>query len=300
MMFFLRHNPIINKEFRSRMRNLRTYILVTIFVGLLSISAGAVVFLLVYSSGQPGSIAIWQRAGQFVFYTIFLIELFLVSFIAPALTSGAISSEKEHKTFDLLKATLLKSPNIVLGKLVSALSFLIILIIASVPLYALAYTFGGVNGTEILIALLLILWASIFNSSIGLIFSSLSKRTLLATILSYTTIAIITFGLPIIILMIIVMVVPLIGFGTTTLPITVEIILFTIGWLILSVSPLSASILSEFGLLNNQSLWILELPISNGSVYNLPSPWIPFLIFSSILIVFSLSICVILIDRPDH
>ena len=64
MMFFLRHNPIINKEFRSRMRNLRTYILVTIFVGLMSISAGVVVFLLVYSSGQPGSLAIWQRAGQ--------------------------------------------------------------------------------------------------------------------------------------------------------------------------------------------------------------------------------------------
>lgn len=300
MSISLRHNPIINKEFRSRMRNLRTYIVVTIFVGLMSISAGVVVFLLVYASGQPGSAVIWQRAGQFVFYTLFLIELFLVSFIAPALTSGAIASEKEHKTFDLLRTTLLKSPNIVFGKLVSALSFLFILIVASCPLYALAYTFGGISELEIILAILLIFWTSILNSTIGLFFSSLTKRSLLATILSYTVIAIFTLGLPIIIIMSVVLVIPLMGLGTSSVPISIEIILFTIGWLLLSMSPLSASILAEVGNYNNHSLWVLEIPVSSGSIYTLPSPWIPFLIFSFILILFCLSVCVILINRPDE
>ena len=45
--------------------------------------------------------------GKAIFGLIVWLELVMISFTAPALTSGAIALERERQTFDLLKVTLL-------------------------------------------------------------------------------------------------------------------------------------------------------------------------------------------------
>jgi ABC-type transport system involved in multi-copper enzyme maturation permease subunit len=293
-------NPIIEKELRSRMRGLRTFILITLFVGLISISAGAVLSLLSYTTGQAGSLAIWQRSGLFVFSTVFLIELALVCFIAPALTSSAISSEIERQTFDLLRTTLLTSTRLVLGKMSSALAFLMLLMLASIPIYAMAYTLGGVTFPEILIAWALLLWSAVFYSTLGIWLSALLRRTLLATVIVYVFIALFLFGIPILILGTLLLFEPL-GFNfSSEPPIAVLYLIYLSGWVILSSNPLTAAIFSEVGWLNNQSLILLELPLSGNSFFYYLSPWIPFLLLTSLGTFFLSRSTIRIVHRQDQ
>lgn len=296
----LRSNPILLKEIRARMRSLRTFILITLFLGLISSTAGIVLALLVFSSGQPGTLEIWQRSGQIIFYTVFIIELFLISFIAPALTTGAIASEREHQTYDLLRTTLLSTPNLVLGKMSAALIFLLLLMLSTLPLYALAYTFGGVNISEIMIAGAILLWTAILYSVLGLFFSSILKRTLLATVVTYVLVALLMIGIPVLLFSLLSLFIPILNLETSTLSIVAQISLYTIGWLIVSINPLTASIATEIARINNGSLWLLDLSLTTGGEYQVLSPWIPFIFFATLTITLFVFLSIQIIRRPDR
>ncbi|MBK8024641.1 MAG: hypothetical protein IPK19_25260 [Chloroflexi bacterium] len=62
-----------------------------------------------------------------LFFGIVGIELILILFIAPAFTAGAITGERERQTYDLLQTTLLSKATFVIGKLESALGYIVLL-----------------------------------------------------------------------------------------------------------------------------------------------------------------------------
>ena len=289
-------NPIIRKEVRTRMRSLRTFFVLTGFLVLLSVGAVVIMMGLVFVADQPGSLQLWQRAGKIVFYTVFILELFLISFIAPALTAGAIASERERQTYDLLRTTLLSEARIIIGKLSAALLFLLILLLSSLPLFAIAFTFGGVETPEIIIGLLIILFTTINYSSLGMFFSTIMKRPLLSTILTY---AIILLFIPLLILTTLVIGAPIFGLQVTSPSIIVQITVYTIGWLILSMNPITAAIASEIIYLSDHSIFIAELTLTNGSIYRLLSPWVMFLVFSAVAIALLLLLSIQILSRPE-
>jgi ABC-type transport system involved in multi-copper enzyme maturation permease subunit len=113
-------NPVILKELRGRMRGRQAFILLTVYLGLIAVLIG-----FIYLTTATGSSGRWnpsqrQDVGKAVFGAVVLLELLLVSFIGPGLTAGAITAEREHQTFDLLRTTLLSARSLVLGKLGSA------------------------------------------------------------------------------------------------------------------------------------------------------------------------------------
>ena len=73
----------------------------------------------------------------------FLGQFFLVALMAPTFAAGSITGEKERKTYELLLASPLRPSTILVGKLLSSLSYLVILIISSLPLMILCYLLGG-------------------------------------------------------------------------------------------------------------------------------------------------------------
>jgi ABC-type transport system involved in multi-copper enzyme maturation permease subunit len=292
-------NPIIRKEIRTRMRSLRTFFVVTVFLGVVSASAALILTLLVYSTSQPGTLEILRRSGTFVFYTIFLIELFLISFIAPALTSGAISAEREHQTFDLLRTTLLSTTQIILGKLGASMAFLLLLLLSTLPLYALAFTFGGISIGQISVAWLIIVWTAVLYAALGLFFSPIIRRTLLATVVSYIVVGIVTIGIPVFLLSSISIFFPLLGLDFNTPSLAIQVILLTLGWVLVFVNPLSAAVATEIANINDQTLWLLNLPLSNGGTYTVLSPWIPFSIFCAIVITLLILLSIRITARPE-
>ncbi len=123
-----------------------------------------------------------------------MLETLLILVLAPAFTSGAISLEREKQTLELLVTTPLSSLAVILGKLLSALVYVFLLIVASIPFASLVFAFGGV-GPEDLVRAYLFLFALAFGmGSVGLFVSALVRRTQVATVLTYVTVLALTLG----------------------------------------------------------------------------------------------------------
>ena len=116
-----RVNPVMLKELRGRMRGIRAFIVLTIYLGLMS-GFTALLYLILIAQNQASGSASAGQIGRVLFVGLVGIELMLIIFIAPAFTAGAITGERERQTYDLLQTTLLASPSFVIGKLESALS----------------------------------------------------------------------------------------------------------------------------------------------------------------------------------
>ncbi len=223
---------------------------------------------------------------------IFGIELFTISFIAPALTAGAISSERERQTYDLLRTTLLSARSLVLGKLASSLSYIVLLLSAALPLQSLAFLFGGVTVEEVLIGNLLLVITAITLSAVGLLFSSFTKHTLVSTILAYALTTILVLGLPIFLLIAIALFDSVLF--RTGFPSNVFAVAFLIlgSWFIISLNPIATAVVSEMILIEEQSAFYLAFPIGSGNTIQIISPWISFviiyLLLSTLMVCFSI------------
>src|SRR5688572_28370811 len=174
-------NPVVLKELRGRMRGRQSFVLLTIYLGLI-----AVFIMLVYNPLGLTSSITWdpsarQGAGKAIFGTVVLLELLLLSFIAPGLTAGAITSERERQTFEILRTTLLSARSLVLGKLGAAFSYLFLLILTALPIQSLAFILGGVGMGEMVVSSLMLVVTALFFCTLGIFFSSFMKRTLSAT-----------------------------------------------------------------------------------------------------------------------
>jgi ABC-type transport system involved in multi-copper enzyme maturation permease subunit len=177
-------NPIIVRELRTRMRGARPYIILTVFLLLLT-AAGLGVYALMLQQARFGMALLSAQVGQALFKGLAFCELLLVVFLAPAMTSGSISGEREQLTYDMLIATPLRPGQILWGKLVAALSYLLLLIFAAMPLFSVVFVFGGVEPKALLKALALLLASALTFGAVGLFCSSLLRRTARATTVSY-------------------------------------------------------------------------------------------------------------------
>ena len=114
--------------------------------------------------------------------------------LAPASTAGAISLEREKQTLDLLATTPISSLAIVLGKLLSALSWILLLLLASIPVVALVFTFGGVSPDDVVRAYVVLLATAFAFGAIGLFVSALVTRTQAATVINLVAVIVLTAG----------------------------------------------------------------------------------------------------------
>jgi ABC-type transport system involved in multi-copper enzyme maturation permease subunit len=185
------------KELRGRMRGRRAFVILTIYLLLLGGFAWMVELLMERSlTSGFGSSAAYASAsiGQGIFAAILMLETLQVVFLTPAATAGAISLEREKQTLDMLITTPISSLAIVVGKLLSALTYVFLLIVASVPLTAVVFVYGGVGPDDVLRGYLVLLVTAIGLGSFGLLCSSLVRRTQAATAISIFGVLSITVG----------------------------------------------------------------------------------------------------------
>ncbi len=187
MRMALQPNPILVKELRSRLRGGRVYLILTGYL----LGLGVVCYGILHiaqAQAASGMQILSAHVGQGLFAVLALAEMVLITFLTPAVTAGAISSEREQLTYDLLVATPLRPGSILVGKLVAALSYVLLLIFTAVPLGSLVLVFGGVAPGDLLKALLLLLLTALTVGMLGLFCSAMAKRTLRATIMAYVII----------------------------------------------------------------------------------------------------------------
>lgn len=290
-------NPVTVKELRGRMRRGRVYIIISVYLLMMSVLVGLAYLGFSSAANSVGNSGMLQSVGKTVFGIVVGVEMMMVCFVAPALTAGAISSERERQTFDLLRTTLLPARSLVTGKLVSALFFLLLLLLVGLPLQSLASLFGGVSVEEVLVSFLLLAVTALAFSAIGLLISSLMRSTLASTVISYVAAIIAVFGEPTLIgiaLSFVSMLTNLMystnlnAFQTQI----IEIILFSVGYILVVINPLATIIASEVMLIEKQALFFTTLPMTNGGNFPILAPWLAYVLFYSVvsLILIGLSI----------
>ncbi len=184
------------KELRGRMRGRRAFIILTVYLALLA-SFGWMVESIAEQNVRNSfgsSTYASAQVGQTLFTAFLCLETLLVLFLAPAFTAGAISLEREKQTLDLLVTTPISTFAIVVGKLASALTFVFLLIVASIPLTSIVFVFGGAAPDDLVRAYALLLVTAIGLGAVGLFWSAIMRRTQAATVATYATVLAFTLG----------------------------------------------------------------------------------------------------------
>jgi ABC-2 type transport system permease protein len=185
------------KELRGRMRGRRAFVILTIYLVLLGGFAWMVELIMerAYSSGFGSSAGTASASiGQGIFAALLMLETLQVAFLAPASTAGAISSEREKQTLELLVVTPISSLAMVIGKLFSALIYVWLLIAASIPLTAIVFVYGGVAPDDVLRGYVVLIVTALGFGAFGLLASSLVKRTQAAIAISVFTVLFMSIG----------------------------------------------------------------------------------------------------------
>ena len=269
-----RSNPVTLKELRGRMRGVRGFAIITIFLSLMSFFT-----ILLYLLQVPqGGVVVTGELGRLLFIGILFIELMLIIFIVPALTAGAITSERERKTYDLLQTTLITKASFVVGKMESALGYIMLLLLSAIPLQSIAFLFGGVSESELILALVVLAVSAITLGAFGMFFSSVTDRTLSATVRAYTVAMIITIGVPIGAFIFFngayANVISNVATNISTNPVT-EATYIYLDMIATSLNPITATIYSQQMLIDHQQLLVMRVTLSsNGTSIPVLSPWV--------------------------
>ena len=177
-------NPLIVKDGVSRMRTWRAPLVLTLYLGVLGVFGYAIFILLVLFQPSGGQIGAAQVGAQ-VFTFLAFIQISLISLFAPALAAGAISGERERQTLDVLLVSRVSALGIVWGKLVASVAFMLLLILAALPLFAAVFLFGGIDAEQFLVTQLLTVTTAVSLGALSLFLSSVFRRTLPSTVASY-------------------------------------------------------------------------------------------------------------------
>ncbi len=179
LMLFV-ENPVLQRELLTNLRASRAFLLMLVYQ-----LALAAVLLFAYPQAKRVDLSTDTSAAVQLVDFFFLGQYVLASLMAPTFAAGAISGEKERKTYEMLLASPLQPWAIVIGKMVASLTHLAVLIIASLPIIMLALPLGGVSIYEVLAAYLWLLISIVLFGAIGLACSCGFRRTSSSLVVSY-------------------------------------------------------------------------------------------------------------------
>lgn len=151
-------------------------------------------------SRQLASEVMSEFAESF-FYTFMGVQFLVLLVLTPGYVAGCIADEKDRKTLEFLLATDLRNREIVLGKLISRLANLLMIVLAGLPVLAFMQFFGGVD-PDVLLASFASQAATVFSmAGLSILLSVYSRRPRDAialtflTLLAYPTLALSFYGM---------------------------------------------------------------------------------------------------------
>lgn len=184
-------NPVTMREIRERFRRRRAGLFVTLWVAIV-IGVGYLIYLTARawasSSGTFGGtspLLISASLGRIMFELVSLLLLTGVILIVPGVAALSIVGERERLTLPLLQVSQLKPRQIVLGKLVSSLAYLMLLLVAVAPIMLVPILFGGIDVLDVLKSLAAIGVTAFLIGSVSVWASARARSTRGAVAASY-------------------------------------------------------------------------------------------------------------------
>lgn len=174
------NNPVHVKEFRERFRSHKTVWIMCSYLFVV----GAILLGFIYIDSLNRKFFVPGGSRDF-FIAFSVLQIVLIGFMAPGLSAGAISGERERQTLNILLTTHLTPLSIITSKLISSISFIALLIFMSLPLYSFVFLFGGISPDQVFLVFLYYAVNIFFFGSMGLFCSTWIKRTGVSTVTAY-------------------------------------------------------------------------------------------------------------------
>ena len=176
-------NPVLVKEFRSRRFGRMHWVLRLI-------ALCALVSLLLTYATTTGT---FDWGVETIGGVMVVLQVSLIIILTPSLASGLISSEHETGGWTLLRMTPLSSGKIVRGKLLSVVWMLLLILLATLPGYAVMIYIKPVLAQQVGYVMITLVLASLFALVVSAMVSSFFQRTAPASVVAYTVLAL-TYG----------------------------------------------------------------------------------------------------------
>ena len=251
----MRVNPVLRNESKISVRSIKFTLMIFAYISVLSVAV-----MIYYSSVNKAifSNGLYLQSSKLFYVVMAIGQAVLLLFIVPALSSTSICSEREKQTLDILLSSKLTPFQIIIGKVSASSLRVIILIISTMPLYAIGAIIGVVKISNILSLIVFFIVNTIFVSSIGVFVSTYIKTSKVSTALSYALVLFIYIGIIVItwaILMITVYKMSMSGNTLTTVPKASPIVYLSpvVGFVSLLLNQVGlgiefSSMFSEFGI----------------------------------------------------
>jgi ABC-type transport system involved in multi-copper enzyme maturation permease subunit len=171
-------NPLVRKELLGLFRLKRVAAIQVLFVAIL----GGIVLM---TWPQEGIVSVSTQAQDSFLLSMIFGQLVMLMLLVPGIASVAITSEREQSTFEMLYASRLSPVQIVVGKIVAAVSYPVMLLLSGLPFVALLAWRGAVEGDKLLFAYVLLVVAAVMMAVVSLAISALCKLSATALVVSY-------------------------------------------------------------------------------------------------------------------
>ena len=251
----MRVNPVLRNESKIAVRSIKFTLMIFAYIAVLSIAV-----MIYYSSvnQQVFSNGLYLQSSKLFYVVMAIGQAVLLLFIVPALSSTSICSEREKQTLDILLSSKLTPFQIIIGKVSASSLRVIILIISTMPLYAIGSLTGVIKISNILELIVFFIVNTIFVSSIGVFISTCAKTSKVSTTLSYALVLAIYMGIIVITWVILIITIynkDMSGTALTTMPKALPIVYLSpvVGFVSLLLNQVGlgsefSGIFSEFGI----------------------------------------------------
>ncbi len=178
--------PIFDKELRVSSRRRRNYALRFAYLVFLTFLLG-MFWVRVGQIGGSGLFLMSRMAetGKAVIGYIVWFQFCVTQIVAVIMLSSSISDEIYNRTLGMLMTTPVSSFQIVMGKLLSKLLQLVLLLAISLPLLAVVRVFGGVPWGYVISSLCITLTTIVFVGSLSLFFSIFTRKSYVVIIVTF-------------------------------------------------------------------------------------------------------------------
>ena len=180
-------------ELRQRLRTSRWPVVVGIWFLIIGAVAGLTWWAVNSQPVDPATTLSADR-GTTLYDVVLFFVLGLGMLVVPSLTATSINGDREHGVLATMQTTLLTPADIVIGKLVAAWAISIAFLLAASPFLVWAWIAGGIEVGRMLLAVTVLVFVLAVVCALGLMFSSLTARTISSAVLTYLTVAALTFG----------------------------------------------------------------------------------------------------------
>ncbi|GFI62365.1 hypothetical protein IMSAG049_01547 [Clostridiales bacterium] len=175
-------NPVLRREAKTTLRSWKIFYAIAGYILVVTGVTAIAIWQLMYNAYNPS----FDPSSMIDLYIgITILQLVLVLLITPSFTAGSISGERERQTLDLLIVTKMSPFSIVIGKFMSGLSLIVLMIVATMPVFAVLMYFGGTSLPYVLAVTGYMLLVCGMFGAIAIFFSTIFKKTVTSMVFTY-------------------------------------------------------------------------------------------------------------------